>query len=150
MTAAPQRGTGLEAQLQELEARLARAEAEIASHRRSRRWLTLAGALALALLGLTSSRPARTAETASTVKAPFRVVDDHGQPLLEVGKAGIPYLRMFSASRTPAVEIYATKWGGGLNARNQVGRIVAVLDTREKGVNLCIYDDQGKLLLRKP
>lgn len=140
----------MEARLLDLEARLTRAEAEVAALRRSRRALGIAGAVALAVLGLATARPAGTQGKGSTVKAPFRVVDDAGQPLLEVGKAGIPYLRMYGAGQTPAVEVYATKWGGGLNARNQTGRIVAVLDTREKGVNLAIYDDQGKLLLRKP
>jgi hypothetical protein len=139
-----------EARFEELEARVARAEREARAARRGQRRLSFLLAAAGLLAVVLAARPARTQSAGTTVKSPFKVVDERGEPVFEVGVSGIPYVRLYSPARKPAVEIYANQWGGGLNARNHAGRVIGVLDSREKGPNLAIYDHQGRLLLRKP
>ena len=142
----------METRLLELEARLERAERELGTMRRRARWLgglclaVLAGAAALA------ARPAATQNRGTTLKAPVRVVDDQNAVLAEVGTAGVPYLRMFKPDRsgTPAVEVFASRWGGGMDVRNEKGKVVAVLDSRDKGVHLAIMDNNGRVIFKRP
>jgi hypothetical protein len=138
--------------LEELEARLARAEGELAVMRRRARWLGGLCVAALAGGALLSARPALTQNRGTLLRAPVRVVDDQNATLAELGTSGVPYLRLFKPDRsgTPAVEVFASRWGGGMDVRNEAGKVVAVLDNREQGVHLAILDKDGRVVFKRP
>jgi hypothetical protein len=142
----------MESRLRELEHRLAHAERQASVARRLAS-TTLALSLGLvAVLALGATRSAATQNKGTTVKAPFRVVDDRGERLMEVAAVGVPYVRVFRSpnAATPAVEMFGSRWGGGLDVRNDKGRVVAVLDTRDDGVHLAIFDNSGKVTFKRP
>lgn len=83
----------------------------------------------------------------SPVQAPFRVVDDEGRVLMEVGQsqAGVR-LRLFDASGAFLISLQGTAHGGDLVIHGADGRVAAALGAGTRGGILGIHDHQGNLV----
>jgi hypothetical protein len=125
----------VEQRLAEMERRLARAE------RRSRvASLTAAAGIAAALI-LGMVRPAVTDSPGSTVKAPFRVVDDQGRSIVEVTSNGastrLRLMHGISADRQTGLRIDACETLADM-----------VLMARDKGsIHLMAAEDESSAFL---
>lgn len=100
--------------LLQLDRRLAFAEARV-------RWLTRAGVVLILLSGgVLAARPAAVQPELSTVRAPFRVVDDQGRTLLQVDASEnraqpgqrLPRIELFSPVGKRSAGLYVTPGGG--------------------------------------
>jgi hypothetical protein len=114
-----------------IEARLCRAERQV----RVQRGLLLAvfaGAVALVAV-----KPGITDGTGTTVKAPFRVVDETGNPLFCVAMvADAPGLALFKKDGSPGIHLGAFKEGGAIIVMDDAGKQACVLAASGKEASL--------------
>lgn len=102
--------------------------------RRNRRlaWSGLIVFVGLAVLA--GVRPATTQDLPGTVRAPFRVVDASGDPLIEVGNdRDGTYLRLFNQQGRAAVRLWSDAAGGNMYLYDKAGKIVGAFFTRDDG-----------------
>jgi hypothetical protein len=161
-------GPALEAELETLKQRLAGAESSL----RTMRWvgsaaaaLFTAGTIGAVTLAATHSGVSQSDR--ATIRAPFRVVDAQGKPLLHLdADQNGPQLRLFDRAGEPITSLGATPEGGifrvssrggkgnlQLYADSHGGQItlsgqnqshpVAWLGSKEEGGGLGIYDAAG-------
>lgn len=136
----------MDIRLEALERRLAAAE------RRARRMFAMGGAFFMAggaLFAYASGGVASTRALASpsTIRAPFRVVDEHGGTLLEVkidrnGAQRVPKLIVFDATGKAEVEANAVPGYGWLSVSNH-GRVGVWVGGNEDGGMLAVLNRAG-------
>lgn len=112
----------------ELERRLVGVE------RRNRRLAWGALAVIVGLAVVSSVRPATTQDLPGAVRAPFRVVDANGDPLLEVGsdQAG-SYLSLFNQQGRMVARVWADAAGGNLFLYDKAGKTIGAFFSRDDG-----------------
>jgi hypothetical protein len=121
----------METQLDRLEARLDKAEGQVFVLR------VLLFVVFVAAVLLILVRPGATQSASSTVKAPFRVVDDNGKLLLKVGTdKGSTKLELFCPQSSRPVLVTVDKRGGGLVVMDETGRSAALLLAKSGGADL--------------
>ena len=127
----------------ELERRLARIE-------RKNRRLVWGGLIVLVGFAvLAGARPATTQDMPGTARAPFRVVDPGGDPLMEVGSdQNGSYLRMFNQQGRTVARLWADAAGGNMYLYDKAGKIVAAFFTRDDGSGgeVQVRNGEGKVV----
>lgn len=130
--------------MDDMNERLERLEAEMSAlqqqngtaRRQARLWRGVAGGtVALALLAFAAQAGiAGNAATPSTVKLPFRVVNDQGKTVFDIDadKEG-PRMRLLDAGGSPRAVIYGDPLGGHLAVFNKKGGVSAGLTTTDTG-----------------
>lgn len=144
----------MEERIRELTERVAAAEREIATLRKSQRGAALrAGAawgacgLAVAAALFAGARPAITQEDGLTVKGPLRVQTTAGKPVMTVNADNEgPFIRLFNATEGTAMLLWADKDGGNLALKNTAGKNIGELISRSDGAggNLRVLDKEGR------
>ncbi len=127
----------------ELERRLHRVE------RRNRR-LVWGGLVVLAgFVVFSGARPATTQDLSGTVRAPLRVVDGSGDPLLEVASdQNGAYLRLFNPQGRAVARLWADAAGGNFYLYDKAGKIVGAFFTRDDGAGgeVQVRNGEGKVV----
>lgn len=141
-------------ELHQLETRLAAAEREIEGLKKGQRGAARRGAfawgacgLAVAAALLAGARPAITQEDGMTVKAPFRVVTPAGKPVVTINSDSEgPFIRLFNASDTTSMLLWADKDGGNIAVKNNAGKNIGELISRSDGAggNFRVLDKEGR------
>jgi len=136
---------------QQLEARMAAAEKEIAALKKGRwrsgafAWSACAVAVTAALFA--GARPANTQEEGLTVKGPFRVVTPTGKPVMTVNSDNEgPFIRLFGANDNTSILLWSDKDGGNAAVKNAAGKNIVEMISRSDGAggNVRVLDKEGR------
>src|SRR5262245_19953441 len=132
--------------MEDLQARIAAVEKEIAALKRNRLFAWGACALAVAAALFAGARPAITQEEGLTVKAPFKVVTPAGKPIVTIGSDSEgPFFRLLDAGENSSVLLWADKNGGNVAIKNVYGKNIAEMVSRSDGAggNRRVLDRDG-------